>query len=158
KHVGQPYIPTPIATFRRLMSRLPRDLDRFTFIDLGCGRGRMLAAATTYGFRRIVGVEFSAELSGAAERNMVAGRRSTRRAIDVLCGDAAEFRIPDGDCVLYLFKPFGMPVLERVVRNINEWQGRSRSRLYLIYLNCEPEVVDFLAAHLASARLLETGS
>jgi SAM-dependent methyltransferase len=135
KHFGLPYVATPVATFRHMMSYLPRHLDRFTFIDLGCGKGRMLAAATEYGFRRIIGIDFSAELCAIAEQNMAAVRDRTEADIEIVNADAADFQIPNEDCVIYLYSPFGPPVLERVADNIRACQRRSPRRIYLIYYN-----------------------
>jgi SAM-dependent methyltransferase len=136
KRFGLPYEPTPLATFRHMMSYLPRHLHRFTFIDLGCGKGRMLAAATEYGFRRIIGVEFSAELCAIAEQNMAGVRGRTGADIEIVNADAADFQIPNEDCVIYLFSPFGPPVLERVAENIRACQSRlPRRRMYVIYYN-----------------------
>ena len=42
----------------------------FTFIDLGCGKGRVLLMASDYPFKKIIGVEFMPELHRAAQKNI----------------------------------------------------------------------------------------
>jgi len=155
KRFGVRYEPTPVATFRRMMSYLPRDLGQFVFIDLGCGKGRMLAAATQYGFRRIIGVEFSAELCVIAEKNMLAVRSRTGADIRVVNVDAADFQIPDGDCVIYIYNPFDSPVLNRVADNIRACQTQAPRRIYVIYYNAVHGAM--LADRLDFMRLIGEG-
>ena len=44
--------------------------EEFSFIDIGCGKGRPLIIASRFGFKRLVGVEYSRRLSRAAEKNL----------------------------------------------------------------------------------------
>jgi SAM-dependent methyltransferase len=60
------------ATTVRPLVRLLRKLQlptQGTFVDLGCGKGRVLMIASEFGFRRVVGVEFCAELCRQARAN-----------------------------------------------------------------------------------------
>ena len=57
---------TDPALFREMVGRLPIRHDDFVFIDFGSGKGRCLLLATEWPFRRIVGVELSAELNHVA--------------------------------------------------------------------------------------------
>jgi SAM-dependent methyltransferase len=142
KRFGVGYEPTPIATFRRMMSHLPRHLDQYTFIDLGCGKGRTLAAAVQYGFARVIGVEFSEELCAIAKTNLASLRNRTRAQIEIVNADAADFSIPSDDCVVYLYNPFGPPVLQRVADNIRSSRLHSPRPIYVIYHG--PRVFDAL--------------
>ena len=44
--------------------------------------------------------------------------------------DAAEYRFPDNDMVVYLYNPFSKEVMEKVLENLRESLGK---RLYVIY-------------------------
>jgi len=85
------------------------------FIDLGCGKGRMLIVAAELGFRSCVGVEFAAELAEVAARNVAASGFTT---IDIVHGDAGDYAFPAEPFVLYLFNPFAKQVMERVRDNL----------------------------------------
>ena len=52
------------------LDSLAIDASRFTFVDLGCGKGKPLMVAASYGFRRLVGVDISAECIAIARRNI----------------------------------------------------------------------------------------
>lgn len=102
-------------------------LDTFSFIDLGCGKGRTLLVASRMGFRRVIGVEFAEELAKIASRNLV--ERGARDAV-VLHADAADVTFPAGDTVVYLYNPFSEEVLARVLENLRAQQD---GELYVIY-------------------------
>ena len=66
---GVRYQPTRIRPFKKLMSgqKFPGES---VFVDLGCGKGRVLLMAVECGFKRVVGVEFAHELCEIAKRNV----------------------------------------------------------------------------------------
>lgn len=96
----------------KVIGEHPRNL---TFIDLGCGKGRMCILARELGFKKVVGVEFAPELARIAEENL-----KTTGATDaaVIVADAANFNFPPEAFLLYLFNPFGPEVMEKVVENL----------------------------------------
>ncbi|MBI5129497.1 MAG: class I SAM-dependent methyltransferase [Rhodopseudomonas palustris] len=85
------------------------------FVDLGCGKGRMLIVAAELGFSSCVGVEFADELARAARRNVAA---SGFRTISIVHGDAGNYAFRDEPFVLYLFNPFSAPIMQRVRDNL----------------------------------------
>jgi SAM-dependent methyltransferase len=128
-----------IVRWRRLKPVAP--IDEFTFVDLGAGMGRALLLAGEFPFRAVVGVELNPTLARIGRRNIALWRKAgrARTPMRMICGDAAEFELPPGPCVVFLFNPFGAPVLRRV---LNSWTrdiaGRER-QLYLLYVNNEQE-------------------
>jgi SAM-dependent methyltransferase len=118
------YSPTPVHQFRKILRSLPVPAPAaFTFVDLGCGKGRTLLLAADHGFGRVVGVEFDPELAATARRN-AAGcdlvTRSTSGAVEVVCGDAARYEFPLEPIVVFLFNPFGEDTLRAVVDQIEQ--------------------------------------
>jgi SAM-dependent methyltransferase len=116
---GVQYEPTSPGQFTRLMKRLPHSPQGRTFIDFGSGKGRVLLLALAYPFRRVMGVEYSAELHGAAERNLetYCGRRRCRDARSIRA-DARTFELAPGPLTLYFNNPFDAEVMSPVVQNI----------------------------------------
>ena len=62
---------------RRALEQIPGP-ERYALVDLGCGKGRVLAVASELPFRRVVGVELSPILARAARRNARCWRAGTR--------------------------------------------------------------------------------
>jgi SAM-dependent methyltransferase len=107
-----PYQPTEPALFHEMMEGLKHlanlDLSEFTFLDLGCGKGRTLLMASDYPFRRIVGVELLPNLAYVAEENLRVYKSESQKcfSIECVCADAVKFPLPGTPLILYLFNPF----------------------------------------------------
>ncbi|MBO3736592.1 methyltransferase domain-containing protein [Actinoplanes flavus] len=118
------YSPTPVHQFRKILRSLPIPTpSAFTFVDLGCGKGRTLLLAAEYGFGRVVGVEFDPTLAETARQNATGCglvTRSTAGAVEVVCGDAARYEFPPEPTVVFLFNPFGEDTLRAVVDQIEQ--------------------------------------
>jgi SAM-dependent methyltransferase len=67
-------------------------LEPFTFVDLGCGKGRPLIVASEFPFRDIVGIELSESLARAARTQASIQRR--RVPAPRSCRMPARIRIP----------------------------------------------------------------
>lgn len=128
------YVPTRGRAFNKLMRRI-RYPEGGVLIDFGSGKGKILLLASRYGFRRVVGVEFSEQLCALAKRNIkVFGQRNVIAAeIEVVCADAANYAIPDDANVFFMFNPFGMTVMEAVMKNIQESLNRNPRSIWMIY-------------------------
>lgn len=99
------------------------------FVDLGCGKGRMLIVAAELGFKSCVGVEFADELARSAKRNVAA---SGFDAIRIVHGDAGHYAFGDEPFVLYMFNPFSHEIMTRVRDNLLKLK---RANYYVIYKN-----------------------
>lgn len=111
------------------VNSLRESLETFSFIDLGCGKGRTLVVAANLGFGRVIGVEFARELVEIAKENLA--RKSIANG-DVVHTDAALYPFPKGDLVVYLYNPFSKEVMQKVIVRLRESGARN---LYVIYNN-----------------------
>jgi SAM-dependent methyltransferase len=128
------YEGTTPRRFRRLMKALPIERSQFTFVDLGCGKGKALLMAADLGFGRLVGIEFSPELAAAAREN-VAGRRELGPATaEVVTGDAGAYEFPPGPLVIYMYNPFRAVIMAGVVANIERTLAARPRPLFVVYL------------------------
>ena len=59
----------------------------------------------------------------------------------MVCEDAAEFDLPEGPCVVFLFNPFGAPVLRRILSNWTRSLDGCPKLLDILYVNNEQEQV-----------------
>ena len=125
-----------------LRDRLALDYRRFSFVDLGSGKGRALLLALDYPFREIIGVELSPELNRVARANIArySGGRN-RVPVSSIHGDAAAFRWPPVPLVIYLWNSFTGPVMEQVFRNLEASLAQLPRELYLVYIHPELESI-----------------
>jgi SAM-dependent methyltransferase len=130
------YEATPAQLCRYVLAGLAVDFRRFVFIDLGCGKGRVLLLAAEQPFCRIEGVELSTRMHCIAEEN-VASLGS--RASDIVTHnvDAAAYVFPAEPFVLFLFNPFGGTVVARVRDNLERSLRQSPRQGYVIYVNAK---------------------
>jgi SAM-dependent methyltransferase len=129
---------------RAFAERLQLDFPRFTFVDIGSGKGRALLLASDYPFREIIGVELSPELDRVARANVARYAKATRGVthrspITSLHGDATEFAWPAGPLILYIWNAFTRPVLEKLFHNLEVSLAKESRDLYLIYVHPELE-------------------
>ena len=136
------------SVFRSILVRWRRcrpiaPLDEFTFVDLGSGMGRALLLAAEYPFRAVLGVELHPTLARIGRRNLALWRAAgrARAPMQIVCRDAAEFRLPPGPCVAFLFNPFGAPVLRRMLANWSRTLAGREGQIDLLYVNNEQERV-----------------
>jgi len=127
--VGVRYQPSPVQVCEELFASLPIRYEDFTFIDLGAGKGRVLLLASRFPFKRIIGVEFARKLVETARSNI---ERFGCRA-EVVHSDAAEYRFPSDNLVIYLYNPFGLQVLHPILISLREISNTRE--VYLLYLN-----------------------
>ena len=125
------------------LSELPIQYENFTFVDIGCGKGRALLVAAQFPFRRLLGVEIATELCEIAHAN-VAKSPDWAARISIVNQDAINVTYPDGPLLLFLYNPFFAPVLRRTLKNLERQLHRSPRPAYLLYaLNPRfPKVMD----------------
>jgi hypothetical protein len=132
---GVNYIATDPDDFAHAIGQIDIALESAAFVDLGAGKARALIMAAAFPFRTIVGVEFARELYQAALDNLakVAPQLRDPARVSMVLGDAAKYEFPEGQIVLYLFNPFGGPVIEEVARR-STLAAKDRP-IRLIYMN-----------------------
>jgi SAM-dependent methyltransferase len=87
-----------------------------TFLDIGCGKGRVLIIASSYPFPKIVGVDYSPELTAICTQNLK--NTHTLGRCTVVNEDAEHFALPDGDLCAYMFNPFKPELLRKILARL----------------------------------------
>ncbi len=146
------YRAAPRQVIRTALSSIDIDLGRTTFVDLGCGKGRVLLVASEYPFKEILGVEYSPDLANIGTSNIAVYKdrqeniRCTRMSVH--CGDAREFPIPAGEVLLFFYEPFRASILMSVFDRIRSslcteprkitmlWMGHMRPFACPSWLKC----------------------
>ena len=131
------YDPSNPEVVRTLISKLQIDHSRFSFIDFGSGKGRVLLVAAGFPFIEVIGVEFSRELHEVALKNIARFPRNETHAgmVRSIHDDASAYEPPRSDLVCYFYNPFGAPVMERVAMRLAELHERYGYRVIIIYVD-----------------------
>jgi len=144
---GVHFEPVRRHAFELLLEAARIQAERFTFVDLGCGKGRALLFAAEHPFRHIVGVEFSSELAVVARDNIrrFLAKTGAVNRFELHHDDAANYVFPATPTVLFLYNPFRAPVLSSVVANLtSSFQHEPRPIVVLYWTPDHAELFDAL--------------
>lgn len=132
---ASPYEPTPFGVLEDMMLSLDIDHRRFTFVDLGAGKGRIVCLASAWPFHKIVGVELSKPLARTARHNAseLSAEWQKCRRIEIIEADAAEWVPPAEPLVLYMFNPFGAEIIARVFDAVQQSFERAPREIFVLY-------------------------
>ncbi|HMJ10611.1 MAG TPA: class I SAM-dependent methyltransferase [Polyangiaceae bacterium] len=137
------YLPSPVRVTRWMLDNVGVDPREFVFVDLGCGKGRVVLTAAQYPFQRVVGVEISQALSQIAQRNAVNFSAKRCGEIAIANSDATSFDFPAADTLLHLYHPFEPDVTAAVLARLEQSLRAHPRRLlvaYLLYSGAVPAV------------------
>ncbi len=108
-------------------------------IDVGCGRGRVLACAARRSVAEVIGLELDSARAAIARSNLDR-MRSRVSSARVVVGDASTYEFTN-ETVIYMFNPFGGEVMAEMMTNLErsiETNPRSVTIAYVYPLYPEP--------------------
>jgi SAM-dependent methyltransferase len=108
------------------------------FIDIGCGKGRVLVVAAEYPFQAIIGIELSDFLCDLARRNIAKLPKSVAaERIRIVNGDASTPVLADAPCVVvFLYNPFHRPLVTKLVQHLEQEIAKKQDRVvWVVYYN-----------------------
>ncbi len=135
---GRPYLPSPYYIARRSFRAAGKSCSGQTFVDVGSGLGRMLFFASQFPFRRLIGIEASRQLCEEAEDALGTYYRRRGKSgppYEIVCCDAREFPVPEGDAIFFFCDPFDDSVLEPVLRRIVDTRAAANEGVTAIYVH-----------------------
>lgn len=128
------YQPVWTSNMRVLLSFFSdEEVRNYTFLDVGCGKGKPSFYATKYPFKSIEGFDFDEELIESAQRNREKSRWLKAQNVSFRVGDAASIVLDSTPYVLFLFNPFDEEITRQFLEN-NASILRSNNS-YLCYAN-----------------------
>ena len=129
-------------------------IEDYTFVDLGCGKGRALLLASRLPFREVIGIELNPELAAIAQQNADRWRNLGEAAspIRVQIGDATELVLPSEPTLLFLYNSFAEPMAHRLASHLSH--ATTSPAIDLIYQNAYHAQV--FNAHLGFRELWRT--
>lgn len=133
------YEPSPYHITTKIIQELSIDHTRFSFLDFGSGKGRVLLIASQLPFKSVIGIEFSRELCEVTKDNIAKFPPSKCAASWVECvhTDVVEYRLPGNPLVCYFYNPFDQVIMEVVVGRLVESLREIPREIYVIYLNAK---------------------
>jgi SAM-dependent methyltransferase len=131
-----PYGGSQPSIVRAGLASVP-DHDQYTFVDLGCGKGRPLVVASEFRFRRLIGVEINRTLADVARVNaaVIAARYPLRTPIEVEVGDATTVSTPAQCVVYFMYHPFDRPLVGALIENIEHQLANNLKHAFFVYYN-----------------------
>lgn len=130
------YEPINYYSAERLFAELQPEDRQAGFLDVGCGKGRVLAIAAVEGFKEIHGVEFAPALcsaSAAVKDDLEA--RFPGVSVTINCIDARYYSIPESVGVIFLFNPFNDRIMTTFIQQVMETLQRKERPLKILYAN-----------------------
>lgn len=115
------------------------------FVDIGCGKGRVLEQATRRPFGRVIGVELSPELAEQARALVASSRKRRCGSVEVIVADATRWEPPSDITVAYAYNALSGESLQRMLDRLAESVRRAPRQLLFVYAN--PEHEDEVLAH-----------
>ncbi|MBA2250300.1 MAG: methyltransferase domain-containing protein [Chitinophagaceae bacterium] len=105
-------------------------------LDYGCGKGRVLAVASCFDFKKITGIDFVNELCKAARKNIIPFQQEfPEKIFNVIKTDAVDYVIENDTNTFFFFNPFDEIVMQAVVKNILLSLKNNPREVYVIYIN-----------------------
>jgi hypothetical protein len=137
----------------------PEPIYRYSFIDIGAGKGRAMLVASELPFHQIVGIELNPTMASTARHNLDRWRQAHATdstaprlvPIHLLEQDALSFDFPSTPALVFLFHPFEAPVLKQLLRRIETQFAKRPGTLDILYVNAECRTL--LDKHPAFTRL-----
>lgn len=145
-----------LEQWRTAIANSSEHVEDFTFVDIGCGKGRVLMLASKTPFHRVLGLELNPEIADIARKNVHrwSERSGACEQVGVVTGDVLAFPLPSGPTLLYMYNPFEGDLFKRWVQQLAFSIQERTAPLYLLYTY--PRYEAFLTL-LPSARLLWAG-
>jgi len=145
---GTAVVSTSPRSYAFLSAFFPANWAEYTFVDVGCGKGRVMLLAALQGFNRIIGIEFASVVAGLAEQNLA--RFSGRKPAEwrVINADATTIDLPLGaPLLIYCFNPFDAEIWERFIPVIRNAASQSKKYpICLVLCGTVPEILRGSAA------------
>lgn len=139
------YQPVNFYTAERLFQNIDAADLQSGFLDMGCGKGRVVAMAAAYGFKEIIGVDFSAQLChDALQLGQNIEAKYSGINITIECEDARDYIIPDNVSVIFLFNPFDDLIMQDFLKQVAGTLVKNPRKIKILYANpqCKKQWLD----------------
>jgi predicted RNA methylase len=147
KNGGHSAVSISPRAYEFLSALFPTDWKEFTFVDVGCGKGRVLMLAALQGFETIIGIEFAPLICQIAQENLVrfSGRRPAKWF--VVNADATAIDLPSGvPLLIYCCNPFNAEIWKMYLPVLLKTYEANKKPMCLILSGTMRETLHAVAA------------
>jgi SAM-dependent methyltransferase len=125
-----------LALWSRTLAPLGLTPADYSFVDLGCGKGRAVMLASETSFAHVLGVELDPALARIGQSNLQLWSRTPHpcRNIQIIEGDALTTPIPDIPVLLYLYNPFDAHLVQLLIARIESFLPTRTAPLDILYI------------------------
>ncbi|MFZ4058576.1 MAG: methyltransferase domain-containing protein [Ferruginibacter sp.] len=129
------YMPSSYSVLEKAFKELHRHPKKH-LLDIGSGKGRCLCVGAYFGFKKLTGIDFSAELCKQATENLTnTNKRNNTFSFEIINASILDTTIPkDIDCVL-LFNPFNEKMTQLMLEKMKQDLPFGFKDLTVIYIN-----------------------
>jgi 16S rRNA G966 N2-methylase RsmD len=129
------YMPAPYDMLQYFFEQIKINSFKH-FLDIGCGKGRAMCVAASYGIKKISGIEFSKALFTTAEKNCLGTKKYfPKTKFKLYHNDAFYFKIEkEVDCI-FMFNPFDAVIMSGVLENIEISLAKHPRKITIVYFN-----------------------
>lgn len=130
--------------FENAFRHLPIDHSDFFFVDFGSGKGKALLLASQYPFKRIIGVEFSADLCQTCRRNLdlFTSPDQKTKAFEIVHVNAGHYEPLMEPSVFFFYNPFRGALMQNVLDRIASSLRVHPRPAWIIY--CNPDCASLI--------------
>jgi SAM-dependent methyltransferase len=129
------YQPSPYEFTEKTIRALPIDYRRFTFLDFGAGKGRVLLIAAALPFEAVIGIELSHMLCDLAGRNiaLIAKDKLATGRVECVHGDVTSYPLPESPLVCWFYNPFDAVIMGAVLHRLTASVIASPRDIWVVY-------------------------
>ena len=103
-----------------------------SIVDFGCGKGGAILYMDKFPFEKIIGIEYSQSVFLQAKSNI---EKMKKKNIQIIHCDAGCYDDLDDINYMYMYNPFGLNVMKRVLDNIYKSYRERPRKIIIIYKN-----------------------
>lgn len=102
-------------------------------MDIGCGKGRPVFVAESFGYENVKGIDLDEELIAIANSNLKSYKLKRKTSnIQFILANALEYNYENNPTVYFLFNPFNEEILEKVLGKVI---SSTSSETWFVYMN-----------------------
>jgi len=128
------YAPSYYTPLKKIFSLIPNK-SKLNFVDIGCGKGKVLLIASNFDFKKISGIDIDQKLLKICRKNISIYQKAKKTKIKITVKKInADSYNTDDDNVFYFFNPFSYIILNKILKKIKR---NGKKETYIIY--CAPK-------------------
>ena len=141
------YEPYPYVRLYNIFKVCPIKKEDY-FIDIGCGKGRVLAVVVQLGGENVYGIDISKELVEMAEKNMERCKyNSAAINCKIQCIDARKYKFDNRINKIFFNSPFQLKVFIYVIKSILCSVNEKRREITVYFTEAKPSVIQYFETH-----------